>query len=1220
VAPGPYAITINTASGLILFGVFVVQGPFIQLSDPLSVGQIASGPTGSEVIITGAFFPLSDTTCSISTTSNGNFIAPGTAACSVFAGTGMFAGFNNVTGSFIVGNVNPGQYIVRVTTSPSGTFAEAVFNVTSGPFIQLFPSSGPTGTHVTIEGSHFLPTDTTCSLSSPTGAIIVSGACSFFTATSGPFNGFTNVTGTFIVGPVPPGDYVIQVSGNGGDSAQAIFDVTSGPFLQLFPSSGETGATVQIEGSHFSSSDTICSLSSPSGAIIVDGACSFFVPTSGPFAGFNNVTGSFIVGNVPVGQYVIQASGDQGDFAQAIFNVASGPSITLSPASGTVGTHVVVNGTNFLPTDTSCTISSPTSSAVILDGACAISAGTGKPEASFLIGNVPTGQYTIEVAGNQGDSAQALLNVTLGPKITLTPSIGRIGTDVVVTGTGFLPTDTTCTITSPSTPNFVTVAGCSVQAGTGKISGSFTVGNVVPGQYVVEVDGVPGSDFAQAVFTITIGPTLTLSPASGRIGTHVVFNGTGFLPTDTTCTVTSPGSSAVLSGSGGCSIVAGSGAPTGSFTIGNVLPGQYVIEVDGNGGDFAQRVFNVTVGAKITLRPGTAAPGISVIVNGTGFLPTDSSCTILSPGSSAVFPGSAACAIQVGTGVIQGSFITGNVLPGQYVIQVSGDQGDFAQAVLNVTAGPRLTLSPGSGILGTFINVNGTGFLTTDQSCSISSISTPNPILLGSAACAITVGTGIVKGSFVIGNVPPGEYVIEVTGCLGNNGCAPSAGDFAQAVLTVKLQPSTLTLFPTNATNGVTVTFQGTGYSPTDTSCIVEGVVEHGSGATATFVQDTNLITSSTCSIVTPTIVQGSFIVGPYATTDINWTVQVRGTPVNDIERAIFNVTASVVVVPTSGTINTVFTFTGSGFSSESTHCAATIIPPFPTGSKPGCYISGTTGQVSGSVIVPANAFPGTYGINVGDLDGHNATGFFTVGTPSALVVLNPASAAQGQPVGVAGFGFNPNDTFCVISANNPALFSPPGPTCLISGGYASGAFTISSTAQGGYYLITVTACKIAVAFPATCPAVDTLDFASNFLGVTLATTITTFSTTTTSSSTTTSMTTTTTSVATSFSFSSTTYSTTGILFTTYTHQSLTTVSGLTTTTLSQTVTTTQTQTTVTASTTTSFTTVPCGPLPCGFAIQPQPQSTNPALGTDSTGLLAALLLVIPLLLRRLFG
>jgi len=74
-----------------------------------------------------------------------------------------------------------------------------------------------------------------------------------------------------------------------------------------------------------------------------------------------------------------------------------------------------------------------------------------------------------------------------------------------------------------------------------------------------------------------------------------------------------------------------------------------------------------------------------VSVHVTGLLPTDTTCTISSPSSpSVIAPGSAACAIQVGTGVANGGFIIGVALPGSYVIQVTGNQGDFAQTLLSV--------------------------------------------------------------------------------------------------------------------------------------------------------------------------------------------------------------------------------------------------------------------------------------------------------------------------------------------------------------------------------------------------------------------------------------------------------------------------------------------------------------------------------------------------------
>jgi hypothetical protein len=1277
VPEGQYVVRVSGSAGDSAQAVFnVTAGAFIQLGVNgifVQVGQVANGPTGTHVSIEGSQFLANDAfnsaTCSIGSPTSGSVVTG--AACSFFKTTG---GFVNATGSFIVGNVNPGQYVIRVSGS-AGDSAQAIFNVTRGPQLILVPAKGPTGIHVSIEGGFFLPSDTTCSLSSPSSGSFIrssSAACSMFTTLTGQ----RNVTGSFIVGNVPEGQYVVQVTGNQGDFAQAIFNVTTGAFIQLIPSMGPTGTDVKIEGSYFLATDTTCSISSPSsGNIIRDAGCSTFKVSSGTFLGFMNVTGSFIAGNVPIGQYVIQVSGNQGDFAQAIFNVTRGPQLILIPAKGPTGIHVTIEGGFFLPTDTTCSISSPSSGSFIAPSSagCAVFttvSGFTNVTGSFIVGNVPEGQYVVQVTGNQGDFAQAIFNVTTGAFIQLIPFKGPDGTQVTVEGSYFLSTDTTCSLSSPTTSSIIQGGACTtfkVTSGTflgfRNVTGSFIVGNVAPGEYVIQVSGNQG-DFAQAIFNVTTGPFIQLGvnvggkvvfskvgqTTSGPIGTSVDVEGSYFLSRITSCTISSPTSGSIITGAGCSTFIPSSGTffgfgnVTGSFIVGNALPGQYVIQVTGNEGSFAQAIFNVTTGPRITLTStvvGSPRPGISVNVNGTGFLPTDQSCTISSPGSAAVITGSAACAKRVDNTTISGSFIVGNVLPGQYVIEVTGCQGnngctpsvgDFAQAVLNVTGGPKLTLSPGSGIIGSSILVNGSGFLTTDQSCSISSISSPNPILSGSSACVTTVGTGITSGSFIIGNVAPGEYVIEVTGCAGNNGCQPSVGDFAQAVLTVSSTVGTLTLSSTNATNGATITFRATGLSVSDTGCTVNAFVltTFGGGAGRYDTPSNTLITSPTCSIVSPQTAVGSFVVGPYATTDHQYNVTVLGSPVNDLVpvtlsptypylyAAFFNVTASVVVTPTSGTIHTVFTFTGSGFSSLATTCNARIWPPFPGGSNPGCYISAGTGQVSGSVVVPTNAAPGTYGIIVSEFAGgvnNSATGVFTVGTPSALIVLNPASVSQGQPVGVAGFGFNPNDTFCLISASSGQ--SPPGPpfastpTCAISGGYVSGSFLVANDAPGGYYLITVTG------YNAGTGNATRGDFASNFLGVTLTTTATTGTTTTTTAATTTSVAFTTTSVATSFSYSSTTFSTTGILFTTYSHITQTTVSGQTTTTQTQTTSTTQTQTTVTVSTTTQFTTVPCGPLPCGFAMKPQSIDLGP--GVDSAGLLAALLLLVPMLLRRLF-
>ena len=166
---------------------------------------------------------------------------------------------------------------------------------------------------------------------------------------------------------------------------------------------------------------------------------------------------------------------------------------------------------------------------------------------------------------------------------------------------------------------------------------------------------------------------------------NVSFTGTGFLPTDTTCYVSSPSSNDLVFISA-CVIQAGSGTPYGGFTIGNVLPGDYVIQVTGNYGDFAQAVLRVNEAASQYAANQVAwyYPGARVSIRATGLLPTDTTCQLLSPSSNVILPGTAACVIQAGTGVAYGGFIVGNVLPGSYVIEIMGDQGDFAQTVLTV--------------------------------------------------------------------------------------------------------------------------------------------------------------------------------------------------------------------------------------------------------------------------------------------------------------------------------------------------------------------------------------------------------------------------------------------------------------------------------------------------------------------------------------------------------
>jgi len=142
-----------------------------------------------------------------------------------------------------------------------------------------------------------------------------------------------------------------------------------------------------------------------------------------------------------------------------------------------------------------------------------------------------------------------------------------------------------------------------------------------------------------------------------------------------------------------------------------------------------------------------------------------------------------------------------------------------------------LDLTPSSGQVGISVNISGyvTEWPDQDQSCSISSpsnfaiINNGNPT--SGAGCVVNGGsstTGNFTGSFTVGNVPPGQYVIEVTACPGNNGCAPSEGDWVQTIFTVQASP-TIEVSPYGAYPGQTLQVFGSGFSLNDKTCALMG-------------------------------------------------------------------------------------------------------------------------------------------------------------------------------------------------------------------------------------------------------------------------------------------------------------------------------------------------------------------------------------------------------------
>src|SRR5208282_3491442 len=151
-------------------------------------------------------------------------------------------------------------------------------------------------------------------------------------------------------------------------------------------------------------------------------------------------------------------------------------------------------------------------------------------------------------------------------------------------------------------------------------------------------------------------------------------------------------------------------------------------------------------------------------------------------------------------------------------VQAAGSTGDSASVTFKVVSAPSIALSLISGPVGTTVGVTGSGFAPSDSggACTVSGaaiVGTPN----SNPTCTITpAGTITATGGlfFTVASAPAGTYTVTVTG---------SSGDQAQTSFTVTSVAPTISLTPTSGPDFTTVTVSGSGFNPTETTCLITG-------------------------------------------------------------------------------------------------------------------------------------------------------------------------------------------------------------------------------------------------------------------------------------------------------------------------------------------------------------------------------------------------------------
>ncbi|MFC2014325.1 hypothetical protein ACFLU8_05630, partial [Chloroflexota bacterium] len=279
--------------------------------------------------------------------------------------------------------------------------------------------------------------------------------------------------------------------------------------------------------------------------------------------------------------------------------------LSISPASGPIGTTMVISGTGFTASNTyQITFAYATAfSRLIASGT--VSSGGELFSHSFMIPEIPGAAYTIRVEtfGAVGESRTGTFTIT--SKIVLDDTSGLVGDEVTVDGTGF------------TANSGITVYFGNESAGTGTTdaNGKFTdAAFIVPesynGSHTVKAQDA-SAHYATASFSTK--ESMTINPTTGASGSPVKVTGAGFkarkpitITFGTLAVATTPPSVTTDD----------YGSFTAEFPAPVIVKGTYDVN-SSDGTNQASASFTVMAGASIGQATGNV--GTDIKVSGTGY-------------------------------------------------------------------------------------------------------------------------------------------------------------------------------------------------------------------------------------------------------------------------------------------------------------------------------------------------------------------------------------------------------------------------------------------------------------------------------------------------------------------------------------------------------------------------------------------------------------------------
>jgi RHS repeat-associated protein len=794
---------------------------------------------------------------------------------------------------------------------------------------------------------------------SPTSGVVgtqVTINGSGFGATQGNSHvGFNSWTGTVlswsstqIVATVPShattGPVTVTVGGTASNADQ-ILTMPNPSITSLSPNSGAAGTSVTISGTGFGASQGSSTVKLNSATATVTSWSDTQIVVTVP----NGTSGNMIVT-------------EGGVASNGVAFTVPPPQITsLSPTSGGVGTQVTINGSGFGATQGSSTVN-------FYNG---WQGSVVSWSATQIVATVPahatTGPVTVTV-NNVSSNTNQIFTMPNPAITTLSPNSGAVGTSVTINGTGFGATQGSSTVKlNGSTATVTSWSDTQVV---------ITVPNTISGSMIVTEGGVASNGVA---FTVPPPQITSISPTSGGVGTQVTINGSGFGPTQGNA------SASFYNGWAG-SVVSWSSAQIVATVPSHASTGAVVVTVNtiGSNTDQIFTMFNPVI---TSLSPTSGAVGTSVTINGTGFGSTQGTSTVKLNGAAATVTSWSGTQIAA---------TVPNAISGNVVVT---EGGVASNGVAFTVPPPQISgISPTSGVVGTQVTINGSGFGPTQANSNVSFNTWPGSV----------VSWGPTQ---IVATVPAHAATGAVTVTVN------SVGSNTNQIFTMP-NPVITSLSPTSGSVGTSVTINGSGFGPAQGS---SNVTLDNAVASVTSWSDTQVV------VTVPNTISGSMIVTEGGVASNGPTFTVPPPQITSIS-------------PNSAGAGDTVTISGSGFgpttgTNSLVNFASGVTAAITTWSSNQIVATVPTGAVTGAVTVSVNTIPS---------NGSQ----FTIPN-NVVTAVSPGAGKFGAQVTVTGSGFGAAQgssfvSFAGTASTSIVSWSDTQVVALVPTGAASGGVSVT--------------------------------------------------------------------------------------------------------------------------------------------------------------------------------